>query len=49
MGIFILYLVYFYLLVRATKITRPAINKKTVPNIIYGNKNKNHESLDHPK
>ena len=49
MGIFIIYLVCFYLLVRATKITRPVINEIIIPKIIYGNRNKNHESLDHPK
>ena len=40
---------FYFLLLLATTITSPATVKKRIPKIIYGNKNKNQESLDHPK
>jgi len=43
------YLGFYFLLFLATVITIPAIIKKAIPNIIYGNKNRNHDNFDHPK
>ena len=43
-----LYLYFYFLLPFAIKTTSPATVKKRIPKIIYGNKNKNQESLDHP-
>jgi hypothetical protein len=39
---------FYFLLLLAITITSPAIVKKAIPKIIYGNKNKNHDSFDQP-
>ena len=46
-NIIFIHIIYFLLLL-ATKITSPATDKKAIPKIIYGNKNKNQDNLDHP-
>lgn len=43
-----MFFIFYFLLPLAITITSPATVKKAIPKIIYGNKNKNHDSFDQP-